>query len=190
VLIGFAVAPRMAAEYWTSTLPDTGRIGALAYSSNQSWNGFLVRLSGDLAGGGRVWLFLVLVTVLGGLWLTRELWLRGEHLASLSVCALIGLLCSPVSWSHHWVWLIPLGIALLSCTELGRRYPIPVAATWFGLIILAPIWWPPRGGAQLSWNFGEVLAGNAYLVLSLAAALLLALGNRPQPVRPVERSQP
>lgn len=193
VLIGFAVAPRTAAAYWTSTLTDTRRIGGLAYSGNQSWNGFLTRLSGDLAGGGRVWLLVVLVTVLGGLWLTQDLWLRGEQLASLSVCALIGLLCSPVSWSHHWVWLIPLGIALLSSTGLGRRYPVPVAATWFGLTILAPIWWPPRGDErELSWNFGEILAGNAYLILSLAAALLLALGSRSsqpssQPAQPVER---
>jgi hypothetical protein len=60
--------------------------------------------------------------------------------------------------------------------------------TWFGLTILAPICWPPRGDErELSWNFGEILAGNAYLVRSLATALLLALGNRSQPSQPIER---
>jgi alpha-1,2-mannosyltransferase len=179
VLIGFVLAPRTAWDYWTHMVSDTGRIGGLAYSGNQSWNGFLIRVTGDLAGGGRLWQVVVLLTVVGGLWLTRVLWLRGEQLASVSVCALIGLLCSPVSWSHHWVWCLPLGISLLTATTVGRRHPVAVSATWFGLFLLGPIWWPPRGDNQeLSWNLLEQLAGNAYLWLSLAAAALLAVGTR------------
>jgi alpha-1,2-mannosyltransferase len=178
VLIGFLLAPRTALDYWTHMVSDTGRIGGLAYSGNQSWNGFLIRVTGDLAGGGGLWQVAVLLTVVGGLWLTRVLWLRGEQLASVSVCALIGLLCSPVSWSHHWVWCLPLGISLLTATNVGRRYPVAVSATWFGLFILAPIWWPPRrGNLELTWNLPQVVAGNAYLWLSLAAAVLLAVGT-------------
>lgn len=179
VAIGFLIAPRTAYEYWTNLVSDTGRIGGLAYSGNQSWNGFLIRVSGDLDGGGRLWLVVVLATVIAGLWLSRNLWLRGEQLAAVSVTALIGLLCSPVSWSHHWVWVIPLGISLLTATQLGRRYPLPVAITWSALFVLAPIWWPPRrDNLELSWNFVEAMAGNAYVWLSIAAALLLAFGRR------------
>lgn len=179
VLIGFLLAPHTAWNYWIHMVSDTGRIGGLAYSGNQSWNGFLIRTTGDLAGGGRLWQAVVLLTVLTGLYLTRVLWLRGEHLASVSVCALIGLLCSPVSWSHHWVWCLPLGISLLTATNLGRRRPVAVSLTWFGLFALAPIWWPPRGDNQeLTWNLAEQAAGNAYLWLSLAAGVLLALGTR------------
>ena len=178
MLIGFLLAPRTALDYWTHMVSDTGRIGGLAYSGNQSWNGFLIRVTGDLAGGGRLWQVFVVLTVMGGLWLTRVLWLRGEQLASVSVCALVGLLCSPVSWSHHWVWCLPLGISLLTATKVGHRYPVAVSATWFGLFMLAPIWWPPRrGNLELTWNLPEHLAGNAYLWLSLAAAVLLAIGT-------------
>ncbi len=178
VAIGFLIAPRTAYEYWTNLLADTSRIGGLAYSGNQSWNGFLIRISGDLEGGGWLWQVVVLVTVAAGLWLSRSLWLRGEHLAAVSVTGVISLLCSPVSWSHHWVWVIPLGISLLTATQPGRRYPLPVALTWFALFVLAPIWWPPRtANRELSWNVVEVLAGNAYLWLSIAAALLLAFGR-------------
>ena len=74
------------------------------------------------------------------MWLTRALWLRGDRLASVSVCGTMALLCSPVSWSHHWVWAIPLGVALISGTVLGRCCPVAVAATWFGLFVLSPIW--------------------------------------------------
>jgi alpha-1,2-mannosyltransferase len=179
MLIGFLLAPRTAWDYWTQMVSDTGRIGGLAYSGNQSWNGFLIRATGNLAGGGRLWQVAVVLTVLAGLWLTRVLWFRGERLASVSVCALIGLLCSPVSWSHHWVWCLPLGISLLTATEIGRRHPVPVSVAWFGLFMLAPIWWPPRGdNHELAWNLPQQLAGNAYLWLSLAAGVVLAIGTR------------
>nr|WP_275402614.1 glycosyltransferase 87 family protein [Streptomyces sp. SID13031] len=178
VLIGFLISPRTAYEYWAHLISDTSRIGGLAYSGNQSWNGFLARVSGDLDGGGRLWQVVVLVTVIAGLWLSRLLWRRGEQLAAVSTTAVIGLLCSPVSWSHHWVWVLPLGVSLLTATKLGRRYPLPTALTWFALFALAPIWWPPRGDNQeLSWNSVQILAGNSYVWLSLTAALLLALGR-------------
>jgi alpha-1,2-mannosyltransferase len=183
VLIGFLITPRTAYEYWTHLISDTSRIGGLAYSGNQSWNGFLARLTGDLDGGGHVWQAVVLVTVVAGLWLSRSLWHRGEQLAAVSTTALIGLLCSPVSWSHHWVWAIPLGVSLLTATQIGRRYPLPTALTWTALFMLAPIWWPPRGNNQeFDWNFLQVLLGNSYLWLSIAAAVLLAIGRRPEKV--------
>jgi alpha-1,2-mannosyltransferase len=190
MLIGFLLAPRTALDYWTHMVSDTARIGGLAYSGNQSWNGFLIRATGDLAGGGRLWQVFVLLTIVGGLWLTRVLWLRGEQLASVSVCALIGLLCSPVSWSHHWVWCLPLGISLLTATKVGRRYPVAVSVTWFGLFMLAPIWWPPRrDNLELTWNLPQQLAGNTYLWLSLAAAVLLAIGTRSKAPATTELNQ-
>jgi alpha-1,2-mannosyltransferase len=113
--------------------------------------------------------------VIAGLWLSRNLWHRGEQLAAVSTTALIGLMCSPVSWSHHWVWVIPLGVSLLTATNVGRRYPLPTALIWSGLFMIAPIWWPPRGDNQeFDWDFFQVLAGNSYLWLSVVAALLLA----------------
>jgi alpha-1,2-mannosyltransferase len=185
------VAPHGATEYWTSLVAETTRIGGLAFSSNQSWNGFLIRVTGHLEGGGRLWQLLVLITAVAGLWLGRDLWRRGEQLAAVSVTAMIGLLCSPVSWSHHWVWCIPLGVSLLTASKVGRRWPLPTALTWMGLFVLAPIWWPPRGdNHELRWNSVQLLAGNAYLWLSLTAAILLAVGRfqRTQVSRKVEMS--
>ena len=185
VAIGFVIAPRTALDYWTHLVSDTGRIGGLAYSGNQSWNGFLIRVTGDLEGGGRVWQLVVVATVLAGLYLTRLLWLRGERLASVSVCGLIGLLCSPVSWSHHWVWILPLGISLVGVVH--GRWRIILGAGWFGLFMLAPIWWPPRRGNQeLNWTFLQHLAGNAYVWLSLAACVFLAVATR-RTVEPARR---
>ncbi|WP_432946357.1 glycosyltransferase 87 family protein [Kribbella sp. CA-253562] len=179
VLAGFLVAPSAAWEYWTKLLSDTARIGGLAYTGNQSWNGFLIRITGDLDGGGLAWKVLVVLTVVAGLCLTHALWARGERLGATAVCGMISLLCSPVSWSHHWVWMISLGVALLTGTRVGRRFPAHVAVTWFGLLMLAPIWWVPRrGNRELDWNMLEQVIGNAYLWLALTAGILLAAGRR------------
>jgi alpha-1,2-mannosyltransferase len=177
VLAGFLVSPHAATEYWTSLLADTTRIGGLAFSSNQSWNAFLIRLTGDLNGGGAIWLALVAVTVAGGLWLSRSLWLRGDRLAGVSVCALVGLLCSPVSWSHHWVWAIPLGVSLLRAVH--GRWRIVVGIAWFGLFTIAPIWWPPNhDNRELAWSVGDQLLGNAYLIAALVAVVVLSMSRQ------------
>jgi alpha-1,2-mannosyltransferase len=176
VLAGFLVSPHAATQYWTSLVSDTTRIGGLAFSSNQSWNAFLIRLTGDVQGGGGIWLALVAVTVAGGLWLSRFLWVRGDHLAGVSVCGLVGLLCSPVSWSHHWVWVIPLGVSLLRSCH-GRRIVVGIA--WFGLFTIAPIWWPPNhDNRELDWSFGDQFLGNAYLIAALFAVVVLAVSRQ------------
>ena len=178
VLVGFAVTPKGATEYWTSLVAETTRIGGLAFSSNQSWNAFLVRLTGDLDGGGVVWLGLVAVTVIAGLWLSRSLWLRGEQLAAVSTTALIGLLCSPVSWSHHWVWIIPLGVAVITGLT---KYRVVFAVLWFGLFTIAPIWWPPNhDNRELDWSFKEQFSGNAYLIAATIAVVLLVVRLLPE----------
>jgi alpha-1,2-mannosyltransferase len=182
VLVGFVISPHSATEYWTSLVSDTTRIGGLAFSSNQSWNAFLIRMTGDLDGGGLVWLALVGLTVLGGLWFSRLLWLRDDRLASVSICALVGLLCSPVSWSHHWVWALPLGVSLVRVVGGFWRYVVGVL--WFGLFAVAPIWWPPNhDNRELTWAFGDQLLGNAYLIGALAAVVLLAVSHRDALVR-------
>ena len=179
VAAGFVIAPRTALRYWTEIVNDHSRIGGLAYSGNQSWNGFLVRLSGDLGGGGFVWFGVVLLTGLAGLWLSRGLWLAGRRLAAMSVCGLVGVLCSPVSWSHHWVWVLPLGVSVAACFDGLRR--LLAAAVWYLAFVVAPIWWPPNhDNRELGWNLWEQLTGNAYLWLGLGAAVLLWTQLRPK----------
>ncbi|MEV8373707.1 glycosyltransferase 87 family protein [Kribbella sp. NPDC056861] len=171
VLVGFVVTPHGATEYWTLLVAETTRIGGLAFSSNQSWNGFLIRLTGDLDGGGLLWLGLVAVTITGGLWLTWKLWIDGQRLAAVSVTALIGLLCSPVSWSHHWVWAIPLGVSVV---QVLPRYKVAFGVLWVAVFMVAPIWWPPNhDNRELDWSFGEQFSGNAYLIAALVAVGLL-----------------
>lgn len=175
LLIGFVAAPSASWEYWTRLVFNAGRIGPPAFAGNQSWNGLLVRLGAP--SGGTVWMVLVLATVITGLWLSRRLYNQGQPLASLSVCATIGLLCAPISWNHHWVWMIPLGVALTKVVPVDRPLArVAVAVVWFGYLIFAPYRWVPRAdGREFSWTVGEQLLGNAYVIAALAALVVLAV---------------
>src|SRR5699024_12581261 len=100
-----------------------GEIGVqTAYQSNSSIKGFLERLytsqeSMETASmiTTIIWFCLAIITVVLGGWLMIALMKRGLNIEAFIINAFIMLLISPVSWSHHWVWLTKIGRA--SCRE-------------------------------------------------------------------------
>jgi alpha-1,2-mannosyltransferase len=171
--IGFAVVPKQSWDYWTRVVRDAERVGGLAYTANQSVLGFLTRIGSDASYVRPVW-FLISATIgLASLWLASRLWIREERLAAVSVCALAALFASPVSWSHHWVWAIPIGVCLISTRH--RAAAIVTGAIWFGVFALGPIWWVPyRDDRELHWTWWQSIPGNAYLILGVFAFAVLA----------------
>jgi alpha-1,2-mannosyltransferase len=73
---------------------------------------------------------------LAGLAATRQL-RAGDEVAALTCVAFAGLLVSPISWSHHWVWFAPAILVLLA---RGLRRGAAVLAL---VPALAPQWWTP-----------------------------------------------
>ena len=62
------------------------------------------------------------------------------------VVALTGLLISPISWSHHWIWLLLLPPLLVRSDDTG--VPVSVRNMLWALVILAvaaPYWWLTTG---------------------------------------------
>jgi alpha-1,2-mannosyltransferase len=69
-----------------------------------------------------VWLVLCLLTVAVGGWATWSASRAGDRLAALLATSMIGLLVSPISWSHHWIWVLPVLVwALLGPAALDLR---------------------------------------------------------------------
>ena len=96
------------------------------------------------------------------------------------------LVASPVSWSHHWVWAVPIALALWERSRWA-------AAAWAAVFVARPILWPPWGrGREYGWSPLEHLVGNAYLLAALAFSLWAALAlhrrvtlpGHSRPVRP------
>ena len=105
----------------------------------------------------------------------------GDRSAGLWVASIGMLLASPVSWSHHWVWMVPLALAVL-CS--AARKDVPRLARWaaggmLAAAVLQVIWWvPSRDGRELEWNAWQMVLGNAYvwggLLLTVALVPLAA----------------
>ena len=105
------VLPSDSARYWFHEVTDARRTGPLGVVSNQGWNGMVHRAPFD---GGHlgtvVWVVLSLATLAGGVVLTRWLVQATRTVEAITVLALTELLVSPVSWTHHWSWLVVVPI--------------------------------------------------------------------------------
>ncbi|SDK87673.1 alpha-1,2-mannosyltransferase [Actinopolyspora mzabensis] len=94
---------------------------------------------------------------------------RRDYSTALVINAVFGLLISPISWSHHWVWVVP-GLVLLFGRGYTRRdWPLLVSlGLAVELYLIGPHWLVPQGdGKELTWNFFEHLIGNAYVYLGV-----------------------
>lgn len=104
----FGLLPRDAISYWTDAAFDPNRVGGVHWIFNQSLNGMLARASRDAVWSSAVAVLIGMVLAVCSGWLVRRLHGRGETLGAVLVTGFLGLLVSPVSWSHHWIWAVLL----------------------------------------------------------------------------------
>ena len=186
--IGFALAPHDSLRYWTQIAYQPARIGGIAYASNQSILGVLARLG--LANPARAWLWLVLCLLAAALAVTgmRAALNTGQVTRALLLNAAAGLLISPISWSHHWVWAAPGLLTCLATTHPNRRRPPTFAILALLTFAIAPHCLLPSGdGRELHWAWWQQALGDSYALIALAALTGAAIKNplpRPNRRRP------
>lgn len=147
------VLPRQARQFWYGGLfLIPGRTGNTAYVGNQSLNGALVRLLGSAPTARPYWLGISVAICAVGLLFAAWTARRGQEMTGILICALTGLLVSPISWSHHWVWMAP---ALVVAADAAIRLGTPVRPSGQG----ARQCGSPAGAAGRSGSGG--LAGPA-----------------------------
>jgi alpha-1,2-mannosyltransferase len=145
VVLGYAILPRDSATYWIHGLfAKANRIVFLGTRGNQSLRGAASRLAGSVASGSMPWIAAAVLVVIAGLVAAAVLYRAGQPVAAMLACALTGLLVSPLSWDHHWVWVAP-GITLLA--HLGVRASglrLKARAAWWaaaaGLVLVFGCW--------------------------------------------------
>jgi alpha-1,2-mannosyltransferase len=184
--------PRQSNRYWIDRVfMDPKRVGKVSYVGNQSLRAFVSRSFGNGSFAGVLWFLLAVGVGIAGLARARRAWAGGDDVLGTLVCALTALLISPVSWSHHWVWVVP-AIALLAgwaVREHSRLCWFAVGAAslvffaWPGtigdhqpIIPAGLIWFVPAHTHNLeqSWHGWERLVGNAELLAGVAAFIGVA----------------
>lgn len=167
-LLAAAVLPYDSWRFWTEMLFRAGRVGRAEDTANQALRGVAARLL-HTPEPGALWMVCVAVAAVLGLAVAVRAELLGQRAWAVCVCAVTALLISPVSWTHHWVWCVPL--VLLLWTR-GQR--TAALGTLLVFCSYAP-WWVPHGTGRpelhqsstelaLSTVYGGV--GAAFLALA------------------------
>jgi alpha-1,2-mannosyltransferase len=119
VAAGFAVLPADSAWFWAGRFASPGHVSPVQNPQNQSLYGVLARIM-HTARVLPVWLPLAAAVAGAGLALAAAASRRGDEALGFSLCAVTGLLVSPISWIHHWVIVIPA--LLVAGLTAGRAY--------------------------------------------------------------------
>jgi alpha-1,2-mannosyltransferase len=149
--LGYAILPGDSGTYWAHGLfLKANRIVFLGTRGNQSLRGIATRLAGSVSAGQVPWIATAVLVAVAGLAAAALLYRARQPVPAMLACALTGLLISPLSWDHHWVWVAP-GLALLAHLGAVARRPAARAAWWAagGGLFLVFASWP-----QL-WNLGQ-----------------------------------
>ena len=148
------------------------RVGSAAVLSDQSLAGMIARLAGGSGQGLGWWYAAAALTAVAGLAVAVWAHRRGHRLAGAVCCGITGLLVSPISWTHHWVWDVPLLVLLTVSAWRRRSFWIGLAAALTAIVFSAaaalPSTWGPFG-------LGSVLSANAYVWCGIAFLVATAI---------------
>ncbi|WTG23208.1 glycosyltransferase 87 family protein [Streptomyces decoyicus] len=180
-LLGWLVLPAASIEFWTRRMFETGRVGKAWLVDNQSLQGLIARVLHDPE-PGLLWAVPALLTAAAGLYAARRVYLRrGLDSWGVLCTAVTALLVSPISWSHHWVWCVPLLVALAARTRRHAwRRALLAAVT---LAFTARTMWmiPHTGDLDLSFSWWQQPFAAPYPVLGLALLAAVFWWTRQRP---------
>ncbi|MBY6684152.1 mannosyltransferase [Rhodococcus sp. BP-149] len=191
VAISFLLVGSAATTYFTTLLGDADRIGPVGSVWNQSLRGALSRVAGQDVGQGPVWLVAAAV-VLAAAFLAWRTLARDDRLGTLVVVSFVGLMISPISWSHHWVWVVPMSIWLMHGPLSGAPGARVLAGYWL-VVTLIGVPWILSFEQPSIWDISRpwplALAGSVYAVGTLALFVWIAVVGR-RVTSPGGRSRP
>jgi alpha-1,2-mannosyltransferase len=150
ILLGFVVLPGDSSDWWLHGLfLQGGRTGFVAWEGNQSLRAIITRFMGSVSSAAPVWLVVAALTAIVGLGCTALLDRYGYRTLGVLACALTGLLISPISWDHHWVWIVPAVVVAAHYGVKAIRRPSGWAALGLAALIVAIF------GAWPGWLWGN-----------------------------------
>jgi alpha-1,2-mannosyltransferase len=168
VAAGLSILPSDAVRYWGGAFLDSSRVGRVADWANQSLQGGIERLTGA-SSPGPAWLVAIAVAAVAGVASAVLASRRGDEATGFALCAITGLLVSPISWTHHWALAVPaLFILVLWAYECRSRLGLIAAA---GAAAIGYAYLPQRATSphELQLTVGGLIAADPYVLVGLLA---------------------
>ena len=155
------------------------RTASPLYTGNQSLLGVFFRLGDSSRTTTLIGLGIAAIVALLGTLVAAHWWRLGQPVFAVAIAGLTTCLASPLSWTHHYVWILPLAVAVFR-PGLPRwvRYLGGFWVVWVSVCL--PLAVLPYGGArerqydalqQLVANLGPVVG--VLLVAGLAWQLVV-----------------
>ena len=173
--LAFVVLPGDSREYWGGAFLDPSRVGRIENAANQSLRGALVRLTHSTQVEA-MWLCAGLAVGVAGIAMAVAAGRRGEERRGFALCALTGLLLSPVSWSHHWALAVP-ALLLVTVEAYRRRWIAGLIACGAVALVAGShmIWWVPVNHpphSELHLDALQLIFADAYVLVGVGALAL------------------
>jgi alpha-1,2-mannosyltransferase len=180
VLAGLVIQRHDSVKWWFDGLFfQGGRTGFTGWAGNQSLRGLIARLAGSINGSTKEWAAAAVVVGVIGIVSAAVLDRRGHQMAGMAAAALTGLLLSPISWDHHWVWIAPGAAVAGHYAVRAWRSSRLRAAAWGALAVaiialygawpgslwseptdlgtfsLGIVWQPPQTNPLIYYQYGD-----------------------------------
>ncbi|SIR96019.1 glycosyltransferase 87 family protein [Williamsia sterculiae] len=136
IVIGFVVLPGESTTYWSGTFLDSNRVGRPDTLGNQSIRGAIANLAHTPDPNVLLWIALAAVALFAGLYTAWVAHRHDRELLALSIVGITSAVVSPMSWGHHWVWVVPLLVIALDHVLHARTAPRGVLTLGAVLILL------------------------------------------------------
>ena len=174
-MLALAVNASTSWAYWTHYIRDPRRAGMLSWIGNQGVLGAFERMVGRTVTTPTTFVIVLSVAAVG-LVVAAGAYRRSSPVLGFLVVEATESLASPVSWSHHFIWVVLL-VAWLALAPDRPRYGEWMALAVSVLFWAAPVWWVPHGPAVAFAGRGWLIPlSDAYALLCIA--LVVGAGLR------------
>jgi alpha-1,2-mannosyltransferase len=150
------------------------RTASPLYTGNQSLLGVFFRLGDSSRTTTVLGLAVAGVLALLGCLVAAYWWANNEKVFAVAIVGLTTCLASPLSWTHHYVWILPLGMAVLSPgVPRWARYVGGLWVVWVCICLPLAVL-PYAGGRERQFNLLQQLVANLGPMLGLILLVGLA----------------
>lgn len=187
--IGAIFLPSETLRFWTGLSGGDTRTASPLYAGNQSLLGVVYRLGDSSRITTVMGLVIAAILALLGALVAAHWWRAGQQVFAVALLGLSTNLASPLSWTHHYVWILPMGVAVVMSTGIPKwaRYLGGFWVIWVcACLPLAVL--PYAGGREHNFTFLQQVIANlgpvlgVVLIVGLAWQLVVGARRRNAPV--------